>query len=645
MAIVQMKRLTLLAPEGDTENLLHRLQRLGCVQLSEPSPEEEQEILSLRQDDTAALRAQLHQLRSAQEILSRYPRRGGGLLSPRPVVTEEAFLDRGTLPSDLQTAQEVMERNAELHTLYAGRSRLQARRAALLPWQGLDIPLDVAQTETVDVVTGTVPGPVDPDALAGALADAVPETALWELSRSAEQHCLLLLSCKAVTPAALELLRAYGFSTAQMPVDEGTVAQALDKTEESLAQTESRIRAEDEALRRLSERMEALRLAEDKLASDLSRQENLRRMMTDGTVSCLRGWIPAAKTGALDALLCRTDCAWEYADPSEDEIPDVPVQLKGNVFTRSMNCITEQYSLPAYNGVDPNPVMAPFFILFFGMMMADMAYGLLMIVGSLLFLKKKRPADPSFMEMIFWCGISTVVFGALTGGFLGDFIPQLCRLADPASTFALPALFTPLGDTMTIMIGSLALGAVQIFTGMAVSVVKKIRDGQFADALWDEITWWVILTGLVLMILGIGTVSGVPAVLVLGGVMLVYGSTRNAKGFGKVGALISAVYNGATGFFSDILSYVRLMALMLSGSVIAQVFNTLGATFGSIPVFIVIALVGNALNLALNLLGCYVHDMRLQFLEFFGRFYRDGGKAYLPLHLQAKHVEIIKEDH
>ena len=320
------------------------------------------------------------------------------------------------------------------------------------------------------------------------------------------------------------------------------------------------------------------------------------------------------------------------------------MQLKGNRFTRSMNCITEQYSLPAYNGIDPNPVMAPFFILFFGMMMADMAYGILMIAGSALFLKKKRPADPSFMEMIFWCGISTFIFGALTGGFLGDFIPQLCRIINPSSTFELPALFTPLNDTMMVMAGSMVLGLIQIITGMTVSVVKKTKEGHFADALWDEITWWVILAGLALMVLKIGTVGGVPVVLVIGGLMLIYGSTRNAKGFGKVAGLISAIYNGVTGFFSDTLSYVRLMALMLSGSVIAQVFNTLGATFGNVIGFVIISLIGNALNLALNLLGCYVHDMRLQFLEFFNRFYRGGGKAYQPLSLQSKHVEIIKED-
>ena len=139
--------------------------------------------------------------------------------------------------------------------------------------------------------------------------------------------------------------------------------------------------------------------------------------------------------------------------------------------------------------------------------------------------------------------------------------------------------------------------------------------------------------------------SGRPAVvLVIGVLMLVYGSGRGKKGFGKVTGLVSAVYNGVTGFFSDILSYVRLMALMLSGAVLAQVFNMLGATTGNVVGFVVIALIGNALNLALNLLGCYVHDMRLQFLEFFGRFYKEGGKSYRPLSVETQYVEVMKED-
>lgn len=646
MAIVKMKRLRLIALENDQTALLRRLQKLGCLHLSEPPSDETawEGLLHRQTDQSAQRQAQLRLLQNALDVLKRYAPQKTGLLTPRPTISEQDFLDESTLAENLAVAKEVADHAAELNRLTAQETRLTSERASLTPWQALDLPMDLTSTRTVDVITGTVPGPVDFDQLQGQLADQVEEAALYRLSQSSEQQCLLLVCHKSATNTALELLRGSGFTTGQLNSWHGTVAENTDRLDGELERLRKAAALEQSLLVDLGERQDDLRLTADRIATELNREVNRHRLLTDKCIVCLQGWVPEASVKKLTALLDEFDCAWELADPTEEEIPEVPVQLKGNVFTRSMNCITEQYSLPAYDGIDPNPVMAPFFIFFFGMMMADMAYGILMMVGSWLFLKKKRPADRSFMEMIFWCGISTFIFGALTGGFFGDFIPQLCRIINPDSTFELPALFTPLKDTMSIMIGSLVLGLIQIITGMTVSAVKKTKDGHFADALWDEITWWVILAGLALMILKIGTVGGVPVVLVIGGLMLIYGSTRNAKGFGKVTALIAAVYNGVTGFFSDTLSYVRLMALMLSGSVIAQVFNTLGATFGLVSVFIIISMIGNALNLALNLLGCYVHDMRLQFLEFFNRFYKDGGKAYQPLSLQSKNVEIIKED-
>ena len=289
------------------------------------------------------------------------------------------------------------------------------------------------------------------------------------------------------------------------------------------------------------------------------------------------------------------------------------------------------------------PSLFPFFVLFFGMMMADAGYGILMMAAALFVLKSKpKEGTRNFMEGVFWCGVSTLGWGAATGGFFGDFIPQIAKIINPASTFQMPALFTPLDDTVAIMIGSVILGCVQIVTGMTVSIINKIKAGDFLDALFDEITWWIILGGTGLAVLGIGNVSGIPVVLVVGILMLVFGGTRKAKGFGKLTSLVGLVYNGVTGFFSDALSYVRLMALMLSGSVIASVFNTLGATFNNVILFVIISMIGNALNLALNLLGCYVHDLRLQCLEYFGRFYEDGGKPFRPLELKAKYYHIVK---
>lgn len=224
--------------------------------------------------------------------------------------------------------------------------------------------------------------------------------------------------------------------------------------------------------------------------------------------------------------------------------------------------------------------------------------------------------------------------GAVTGGFFGDFLTQLVKLAT-GRDFALPALFTPLDDTLMILVGAMCLGFVQIVVGMAISFVQKLKKGQVLDAILEEVTWWVVFAGIALMVLKVTNL-----VLYAGLVLVVAGPLITGKGFGKITGIFASLYNHVTGYFGDILSYSRLMALMLAGSVIAQVFNTLGAIPGNIVVFFIISMAGNALNFALNLLGCYVHDLRLQCLEYFGKFYEDGGKPFRPLAINTKYVDI-----
>ena len=651
MSIAKMKRLHLIALDSDREALLAEMVRLGCVQLSEPKDDEttQAEIPLLRREKSqlSDRQASLRQLHTALHTLGMVAPMKGGMLKPRTRVSRADFLDEEALQKQLTAAAEVNEHAAEIDRLQARAVRLQTERMTLLPWQELDLPLEFSGTRTTKVLLGTLPAVADWQAVCGELADQVEEAELFLLSEGNEQKCILLLCHKAVQDKALEILRSRGFAASQLTGLTGTVAENLQRIDEALQETDTQLQSEKEALVQMGPVQPALQQCVDRMELEIRREESRERLLSDGCIFCLEGWVPLKKENQLEAVLQNFDCAWNFREPTEEEIPEVPVKLENNRVTRSLTGITEMYSLPAYTGVDPNPLMAPFFILFFGMMMADMAYGLIMILGSLIYIKKARPAESgrNFAELILWCGVATFIVGAMTGGFFGDFIPQLLKLINPESTFEMPALFTPLNDTVAILVGSLVLGVIQVFTGMAVSAVKKVKDGHVADAIWDEVTWWVLLTGLVLMILKVGNIAGVPVVLCIGGVMLLYGSTYKAKGVGKIGSFIAVVYNGVTGFFSDILSYVRLMALMLAGSVLAQVFNTLGSVFGSIIGFVIISLIGNALNLALNLLGCYVHDMRLQFLEFFGRFYEEGGKAYHPLSLNdTKYVEIIKEE-
>ena len=478
---------------------------------------------------------------------------------------------------------------------------------------------------------------------------AAQEAQLFPAGSDRELQYFLLICHNSALSACTEAMRPFGFSRVTLRGWHGTAADNIRQLDNRIAALERQAAEHKSHLAAQGEKREVLRLCADRASQEIAREENKARLIDTDAAFLLEGWVPADKEGELAQLLGGFTCALETADPAPEEYPEVPVKLKNNAITRSMNTITEMYSLPAYDGVDANPLMAPFFIVIFGLMMADMAYGLLIVLGTGVYLKKARPKNPYFMEMFFWCGISTFIVGALTGGFFGDFIPQLLGLM--GITFTMPALFSPMNDTLAIMVGSVALGFVQILTGMAVSVCHKTKKGCFLDALFDEITWWIILAGLVVWLCGsmlavlppvFGTVG--LGMLIAGGLMLALGGTRKAKGFGKFTSLVGIVYNGVTGFFSDALSYVRIMALMLSGSVIASVFNTLGATTGIVPVFIVISLLGNLLNFALCVLGAYVHDLRLQCLEFFGRFYEEGGKPYQPLSVNTKYVDIIKEE-
>jgi len=644
MSIVKMKHLRLMGLRQDREELLRLLQRMGCVEIDEPDVDRsDPDWAALSSSDGAALARAMERRGEAERALAalkRYaPEKGG----QRAALTEEELFDPDRLAQGEQAVQTVLETERTLAALRAKRDKLQTELEELSPWLGLDVPLDTPSTREVTVQLGTLPASVELSEVEGHLP---PEAGLAHAGSDGEHHYLLLLYHNSVREDTDAALKEFGWVKTPPRGWTGTALEQDRRIRVELNTLEEELAGTQEKLNGLGSVRDDLQRLADRAAVDALREEGASRLLDTPNTFFLEGWVPKDSWDALSEALGKFVCAFELTEPAPEDYEKVPVKLKNNWLTKPLNMVTEMYVYPAYDGLDPNPLMAPFFILFFGLMMADMAYGLLMLLGGWYLLKKlKATGTMGHMGgLLVLCGVSTFVFGALTGGFLGDFIPQLAKLIDPASNVQLPYLFTPLTDTLAILVGSLVLGVLQIITGMAISVVYKCRNGEWVDALWNEITWWIVLAGAALAILGIGSVAGYPVVLYVGLVMLVYGSTRNAKGFGKVTALIGAVYNGVSGYFSDVLSYARLMALMLAGAVIAQVFNTLGSVTGSVVGFVIISLVGNALNLALNLLGCYVHDLRLQCLEFFGRFYKEGGRQFRPMAFETKYVDIKEEN-
>ena len=648
MAIVKMNRLKLAGLQADRDELLEDLQKLGCVELESPAdPENVQEWLSVTARDEAddsELRAAKAKLTAALDALDRYAPAKGGLFAGRPQISRNEFFSVKDVGPQLKTAEAVLEAEASVKAALDRSGRLENRIKALEPWVMLDVPLNCVKTACTRRILGTLPGSRTEEQIKDRLDKEGVDYSYAEISREEDTSFVRILVYKDDYENAWRALRQEGFAEVNLPVVEGTAGEALTALKEKHEKARESVSQAEEAVKELAPVREELQLAVDRITRLEDEQAVRQELMLTDRAFYTEGWVPEESVPKLTELLNRHPVCWETEEIPFEESTEVPTKLKNNFLTRPMNMVTNMYSLPAYGTVDPNPVMAPFFVLFYGMMMADMAYGILMILVGIIILKKMHPREgmKNLAGIAILCGISTFIFGALTGGFFGDFIPCVAKLINPDTTLtALPSLFTPLSKTVEILIGSLALGLIQIVTGMIVSIVYKAKHGEFIDALFDEITWLIILTGAALAVLKIGTVAGIPVVLVVGGLMLVFGGTRKAKGIGKIGSLVGLIYSGVTGFFSDILSYARLMALMLAGSVIAQVFNTLGMVMGNLPLFLIISLVGNILNLVLNLLGCYVHDLRLQCLEFFNRFYHEGGRAFKPLQAETKYVDII----
>ena len=642
-----MKRLHLIALAQDRDALLASLQHVGCVELREPgeylADESYAALLHRETSDLAQARGDLAELQHAIEALRQYAPQKGSLFAPRAQLGEAELLDSRARQAALDKAAAINGHARTVGQLSARETRVRADQLSLTPWAACTVPLEVRGTARTEVLLGSVPSGVDFASMAGAVEEAAGAAALAELSADREQRYLEVIVHKDCRQQALDALRSFGFSFAQLKDLTGTAQENIRALDQELAAIAREREAEIAAIREMGPSLDELKLGLDRVEQVIASESAKERLLAGGSIVYLDGWASEPEVPELEKALAKFDCAYELTEPAEEEYPEVPVQLRNSKLIRPMNMVTEMYALPAYGTIDPNPLMAPFFILFYGMMLADMGYGLIMMILSAVIMKKAKPNGATMRYMIplmGLCGVSTFAWGAVTGGFFGDFIPQLMKLLNPESTFALPALFSPVDDALMVMMGSLVLGVVHIFTGMAVSMYKQIKRGEVMAALCNEGAWY-----LVFILAGVAAATGLvmPCVIAIL-VLLLLTQGYGKKGIlGKLMGIFGSLYNNLTGYFSDILSYSRLMALMLAGAVVAQVLHTQGALSGNVGLFVIVGFIGNGLNFALNILGCYVHDMRLMCLEFFGRFYEDGGKPFRPLNINTQYVDIVKK--
>ena len=532
MAILKMKRLRLMIARSQKDDLLRALIRLGCVQFSELEDEVQSlENLHRAESDVMKLKSDHASLLRAVDLLGKYAPEKKPLLSAMPEVEGEELLGAEGLDEMLSLAGEIIAADERIRRIGSEESRERAVIESLEPWLGLDLPLDVDGTERSSVLLGSIPVKVPLDKVREAIEAVTEESELFEVSADKKASYVMIVCAKEAFGEIQEALRAFDF-TAQSFTGMSAPAKTCSARCQSVLEKLAKEKAACEAsIVEKAEKRDELKLAADRMEAQLAMAEAADLSLSTDDVALMQGWVPAEKEAALEEILSRYDCAWECEDPSEEDYPEVPVSLKNNKITNALNMVTEMYSLPAYGTVDPNPLMAPFFILFYGLMMADIGYGLIMIAAALVALKKLKPRGGSlaFCQLLLYGGIATAAMGVLTGAFFSDVPYQLVHLFNPKSTWpGLWHLFSPETDSNLVLYGSLVLGMLHLNTGMVVSAVQKVKNGDKAGALFEEGSLWIILVGGLLLAADMMIVKNSAlhyaglAVLIVGAVMLLH---------------------------------------------------------------------------------------------------------------------------
>ncbi|MCL2587856.1 MAG: V-type ATP synthase subunit I [Oscillospiraceae bacterium] len=638
MAIVKMKRLRLVGMQADRDALLRRLMALGCVELTTLPPTEPGMI---------RLETQLHEQRErsarlsqALAVLKKYAPEKGGLFAEKDLVSREVLFGDEVIAPAMALADDLITKEERIGRLHTIIGHVEADQALLDPWKALDIPLDTQGTEHMAIIFGTVPPLTELDQVETMLAQATPESALYKVGESRTGHCLMVVCHRSVQSNVMNILRQVSFQAVSFDQTDTAPASISALTREQQEATAELAEIKEE-IKILSYRRAELKLCADRLAQEVTLEEAKEKLQDTASTFALEGWFSAPQEPELAAVLDAFGCTWEQSDPTPAEFNQVPVKLKGNKITEPLNMVTEMYGLPAYDGIDPNGLIMPFFAIFFGLMYADLGYGLILLFISL-FLRRKRLSRgmKNAANLLFQVSITTAIFGAIFGGFFGDVIPVFSEtfLSQRVDMWA---LIDPMSDPLLLMVGAMILGAIQILVGMCVKIYICFRDGRPLDALCDVVTWWVLFGGIAMLALGHGAwlaiIGAVSVVLAAG--------RRNKSVFGKLFGGVGSLYR-ITNYLSDILSYLRLMALFLATSVIASVFNILGSLLGGGIIgfigFVVIFLIGHGFNMGINIIGTYVHAIRLQYLEFFGQFYKEGGRPFKPLAFSTKYYDITE---
>ncbi len=669
MAIIKMQKLAVVGLAQDKEKLMKDLMDIGVLELTEVASTEESPLEGLARDtDIKATELPEKKAQTAMSALSVLEKYGGlkePLIFTRRHIKKQKFMAAGEEASGTEVKiSKLLELSEKIKEEEAGVGKAEAEIAAIAPWSELDIPLEEKETKTADITLGIAPkaevenfegfmqslnatqaGTPDP-------ADILAHALLKQVSEDKDYIYIAVLTGKPETKPLLEAAKQAGFSEVSFPQAVGMPKAYLEKLNKEIEAAGTRIADLKEQIKKISPSKEEIENYADFFTVEADRQRIREKLLKTNSTFMLEGWLPVRTKDAVSQILNANDAYYKFRDPEEGE--EVPVLLENKSFFAPTEAVTEMYSLPSYFGFDPTSIYSLFYIIFFGMMFSDAGYGLLLAVGCGVILKKFELEGTMYkmIKLFFYSGISTIIWGVLFGGFFGDLIGVFSSTFLGGDAAFNAVWFNPLDDPMKLLIFSLILGVIHLFIGMGIAAYMQIREGKIADAIAEEGVWYLEILGLAAWLGGsaafdsqvLSTIGMWMSIIGAAGILIAGG--RGKKGFGRITGGLANLYN-ITSWISDILSYARLLALGLATGVIAQVVNTMGSLFGGgvagLIFFVLVFFAGHAINFAINMLGAFIHSARLQYVEFFGKFYVDGGEAFDPFRRKTKFVRIDEE--
>ena len=674
MAVVEMQKISISAHRSNRKAILETLQKLEVIQVVEADLDE----TGLRHKNTADARATFEKnadlADQALAILDKYVPEKQGMLSGlagKELIDDASFDKVVESQQDcMAVARKIVRNEKEISECSGNILKNENQKESLVPWMNLDVPMSFTGTDKTAAFIGSVQGVCDEAqvyALIKEKAEGVEELSVTVLSSESDMTNIFVLCLKEAREKVESALRSLGFAKPPQAVlgVPKKVAEDLDRDTEKQKTEIERLK---KGIEEYAGSREDLRVVSDYYRTRAEKYRLLGTIPQTRKAFFIEGWVPAESAEAVAKLLTeKYGAVVDYEEKKEGETE--PTLLRNNKFSRNYEPVLASYGLPQHGKVDPTTIMSFFYMFFFGMMLSDAGYGLLMVIGcGIALLKFPRMAQGmrKMLTMFFWCGVSTVFWGIMFGGFFGDVIDVVAKtfFGYTGDKIVKPLWFDPLTSPMRLLIWCMLFGIIHLFFGLGIKGYQYLKDGDIVGFVSDIIAWYAFLIGLILMLLPTDLFANIAQMqfnfppfvaplakgLAIGGmVVILLMSGRANKNWGLRIALGAYDIYGVTGWLSDALSYSRLLALGLATGVIASVINTMAAMVGEgkgiigLIIFFIIFIIGSVLNFAINLLGAYVHTNRLQYVEFFGKFYDGGGEPFEPFETKTKYIEFNKE--